>query len=51
MEENEYIYGQEGEKDFFDTKFGNALLGSACGLGILGCLAMIFICILRSIGG
>ena len=51
MTENKYIYGSEDEPDFFDTEFGNAILGSVCGLGIIGCLAMIGICILRSIGG
>ena len=51
MECPKYIYGNEDEPDFFDTEFGNALIGAACGLGIIGCLCMTFISALRSIGG
>lgn len=51
MERPKYIYGDENDPDFFDTEFGNAILGFGCGIGMIAFLCMIFICILRSIGG
>lgn len=51
METSKYIYGDDSDADFFDTEFGNAIIGAICGLGIIGCLIGIFTCVLKSIGG
>lgn len=48
-EDNKYIYGDKEDADFFDTEFGNAIIGSVCGLAMIVCIIMIFVILLGSV--
>jgi hypothetical protein len=47
--EKKYIYGSEEDKNFFDTEFGNALIGSVCGLGMIICIIVIFLMLVSNV--
>jgi len=46
------IYNPDpNSKDWCDTEFGNACLGTACGLGMIACIIRIFWLLSKVAGG
>lgn len=37
--------------DWFDTEFGNAVMGTLCGLGMIACICRIAYCVIKMSGG